>query len=152
MASEIKQKTIFDILNDLTFNKVSWEDQSESDQKKFQMWMINRWFSMHPDYLEVIAECQPTTDLLDVKTYYKFYLDLLPKKKFFTKYIKNQSEKEGKFGKVIGFLADKLQMSKDESEGCLDVLMELPSGMVEIKSFIKLYGYDDKRVKSEFGI
>jgi len=149
---EIKQKTIFDILNDLTFNKVPWESQSESDQKKVQMWMINRWFSMHLDYLEVIAECQPTTDLLDTKLYYKFYLDLLPKKKFFTKYISNKSEKDKKLGKVIGFLADKMQMSKDEAEQCVDVLMELPSGLVEIRNFIKLYGYDDKGVKNEFGI
>jgi hypothetical protein len=150
--AEIKAKTIFDILNDLTFNKVKWEDQSETEQKKVQMWMINRWFSMHPDYLEVIAECQPTTDLLDTKLYYKFYLDLLPKKKFFTKYISNKSEKDKKFGKVINFLADKMQLSKDEAEQCLDILMELPSGLFEIKSFIKLYGYDDKGVKGEFGI
>jgi len=150
--AEIKVKTIFDILNDLTFNKVRWEDQSETEQKKVQTWMINRWFSMHPDYIEVIAECQPITDLLDTKLYYKFYLDLLPKKKFFTKYISNKSEKDKKFGKIIDFLADKMQMGKDEAEQCLDVLMELPSGLFEIKSFIKLYGYDDKRVKSEFGI
>lgn len=150
--AEIKAKTIFDILNDLTFNKVRWEDQSETEQKKVQTWMINRWFSMHPDYLEVIAECQPTTDLLDTKLYYKFYLDLLPKKKFFTKYISNKSDKESKMTKVIEFIADKLQMSKQEAEQCLDILLELPTGITELKSFIKLYGYDDKRIKSEFSL
>lgn len=150
--SEIKAKTIFDILNDLTFNKVRWEEQSDSDQKKVQTFMLNRWFSMHPDYLEIIAMCQPTTDLLDTKMYYKFYLDLFPKKKFFTKYISNKADKESKMTKIIEFIADKLQMSEQEAEQCLDILLELPTGVIEIKSFIKLYGYDDKRVKAEFGI
>ena len=47
-------------------------------------WMLNRWFSMHPDYLEIIAECQSMTDNLSPELFYKFYSDLLPKKKFFT--------------------------------------------------------------------
>lgn len=150
--AEIKQKTIFDIMNDLTFNKVRWEEQTDVDQKKVQTFMLNRWFSMHPDYLEIIAMCQPTTDLLDAKMYYKFYLDLFPRKKFFTKYISNKADKDKKLTKVIDFLADKMQMSKNESEQCLDILMELPTGITELKSFIKLYGYDDKRIKSEFNL
>lgn len=143
--SEIKQKTIFDILNDLTFNKVSWKDQ---DQKKVQTWMLNRWFSMHLDYLDLIAECQPLTDTMTTEQWYKFYLDLFPKQKFFTKYIKSKSEKEDSKVKLIEFLSSKLETSQNEMEEYIELL--IPFYTNEVKEFIKRYGYDDKRIAKEF--
>lgn len=143
--AEIKAKTIFDILNDLTFNKVPWKDQ---DQKKVQTWMLNRWLSMHPDYLEIIAECQPMTDNLTPELWYRFYVDLLPKKKFFTKYISKKGDKEGSMDKLINFLSDKLQCSKNEMEDYLEIL--IPIHESEVKNYIRKFGYDDKSIKREF--
>ena len=64
---EVKEKTIFDFLNDLTFNKTPWSEQTASDRKKFQPYMINRWLSMNSDYLEIVPECQRITDILSAK-------------------------------------------------------------------------------------
>lgn len=150
--SEIKSKSIFDFLNDLTFNKVSWEDQSESDRKKIQPYMMTRWFSMNQDYLDLISECQVVTDTLTPKQYYQFYLDLLPKKKFFTKYISNKSDKEKKYKKVIEFLSPKLQVSESQMEEYLEILFELPGGFTQIKEEIMKYGYDEKSTSKEFGL
>lgn len=145
-----KNKSIFDFLNDITYNKVSWSQQSESDKKKIQTYMLNRWLSMHLDYLELIAECQPVTDNLSTQQYYQFYFDLLPKKKFYTKYISSKSDK--KYSKVIDFLSEKLQISKSEMEECIDVLLELPDGFTILKEEIKRYGFTEKELNKEFGL
>lgn len=150
--SEIKSKSIFDLLNDLTFNKTSWKDQVDSDRKKFQPYMVNRWLSMHPDYLEIVSECQNITNNLQSREFYNFYLDLLPKKKFFTKYVSNKSDKEKKYDKLVSFLKDRLQCSEKEMEEHLETLFELPGGISIIRDQLKKYGFDDKQIKKEFGL
>lgn len=107
---------------------------------------------MDSDYLELVAECQPLTDLLTTKQYYEFYSDLLPKKKFFTKYISNKSEKDKKYGKVIEFMSQKMKVSEKEATEYLDILFELPTGYSQLKEFVKQYGYNDKEVTKEFGL
>lgn len=146
----MRQKTIFDLLNDICYNKIKWTDQTDADKKQFQPYMITRWLSMHPDYLDLIAECQVYTSALSAEQLYNFYLDLLPKKKFFTKYISSKSEK--KYDKVTQFLSPKLEISTSELEDYLSILMNTDSGLDAIKSEIRKYGYDDKKIKKEFQI
>lgn len=105
---------------------------------------------MHHDYLELIAECQPHTSNLSAELLYEFYLDILPKKKFFTKYISNKSEKL--YPKVVAFLASKIESSTSEMEDYLAVLIGTEQGLELVRDEIKKYGYDDKTLKKEFGI
>jgi len=149
---EIKEKTIFDFLNDLTFNKTPWSEQTASDRKKFQPYMINRWLSMNSDYLEIVSECQRITDILSAKNYYNFYLDLLPRKKFFTKYISRKTSKEKNFDKLISFLKDRYQCSEKEMSENIELLFELPGGYTLLKEELKKYGFDDKQIKKEFNL
>ena len=137
---KVKTKTIFDILNDLTFNKVPW---SEQDQKQVQSYMLNRLLSMNPDYLPIVAEVQAITDLLSPEQYYNFYLDLLPKKKTFNKYISSKSEKNVK---LLSFLAKQLQCSAREIEMYLEVDSR---GILE---YLTKFGLTEKEVKKEYGI
>jgi hypothetical protein len=143
----LKQKTIFDLLNDITFNKVPWKEQTESDQKKVQPFMMNRWFSMSKDYLDIIAYFQPKTDLMTNEQYYNFYLDLLPKQKFFVKYIKSQKELDSKRGTLLKFLSERLQLSERE----VDYYLEITS-KEEIKEYLHGCGFMDKQLKSDFGL
>jgi len=133
-------KTIFDILNDLTFNKVQWKDQ---EQKQVQPYMLNRLLSMNPDYLPFVAEVQPITDLLNTEQYYNFYLDLLPKKKTFNKYISSKSDKNVK---LLKFLAEKIGCSSREVE----LYLEVDSN--GIKEYLTKFGLTEKEVKKEYGI
>lgn len=140
----MKQKTFFDILNDITFNKIPWEDQ---DQKSVQPYMINRWFSMSNDYLDLIAELQPMTDMMTVDQYYEFYRDLLPKKKFFVKYTKSQVEKDSKTDALIAFLSQRMEMSKTEVLESIDFISN-----DDLKNYIRSHGFSDKQIKNDFGI
>lgn len=144
---EMKAKSIFDLLNDITFNKVPWENQSETDRKNIQPYMFNRWFSMKKEYLEIIAEVQQITDLMTPEQYYKFYLDLLPKQKFFVKYIKSKTESDSKRGALLKFLSQRLELSEREIETYLDLTPN-----ETIKEYIRGSGFMDKQIKSDFGL
>jgi len=146
-SKEMKAKSIFDLLNDITFNKVPWENQSETDRKNIQPYMFNRWFSMKKEYLEIIAEVQQITDLMTPEQYYKFYLDLLPKQKFFVKYIKSKTESDSKRGALLKFLSQRLELSEREIETYLDLTPN-----ETIKEYIRGSGFMDKQIKSDFGL
>ena len=139
-----KEKTIFDWLGDITYRKVEWDEQSDRDKKRFGGYMTNRWFSMHPDYLELIAECQPVTSRMESREVYNFFVDLLPRKKFFSKYIKASS---GSSDKLVNFVCTKLSI------GYLDAI-ELLDGQpeVNIKNFLSEFGLTDKDIKREFNL
>lgn len=146
-SKEMKVKSIFDLLNDITFNKVPWENQSDSDKKNIQPYMFNRWFSMKKEYLAIIAEVQPITDLMTPEQYYKFYLNLLPKQKFFVKYIKSKIESDSKHETLLKFLSERFNLSKKELELYLSI-----TDNETIKEYIRGSGFMDKQIKSDFGL
>lgn len=140
---ETKAKTIFDFLNDITFNKVAWEDQVET--KRFHPYMLNRWLSM--TYLEIVAEVQPVTSRMEPREFYKFYSDILPKRKFFSKYVKAAGV-ESKWDALADIIADKMQVSKKEALDIID--LSLLKGTDDLKQFLSDYGYSEKEMKTKF--
>ena len=138
----MKQKTIFDLLTDITYNKVKWSDQSDVDKKKFQPYMIHRFLSMNPDYIDVISECLPLISNLSSVLIYKFYLDLIPKRKTFNKYISSKSDGDRNV-KLIEFIAAQNQLSCDEVEEYLK--FNTKQDLIE---YIEMFGY----TKKEFGL
>ena len=137
-----KPKTIFDHLAGITFKKTKWEDLTESDQKSFSPYLINRWLSMSPQLIEIVDMFQHyTIGPLSKEHVYKLYYDILPKGKFFTKYIKGK--KSDKYNKeLISFLAKHYQVSKSESEEYISLLSK-----DEISAICKKYGKTDKEIK-----
>ena len=55
------EKSIFDYINDIFYNKPNWEEYSETEKKSFNSFMMNRWISMSPDYISVINYLQQYT-------------------------------------------------------------------------------------------
>ena len=88
-------KSLFDHIKGITFRKTKWEELSEEDVKSWSNYMIARFFSMEPEFVEVINEFQTYSNgILSSKDYYKLLLDVLPKKSFFLKYIKSKHKME----------------------------------------------------------
>jgi len=145
MEKSHKSKTLFDFLNDLTMAKTPWSDHSEADKKKFQVWMINRYLSMNTDMLEIVASVQCYTDVLSPESYYNFYLDFLPKKKVYMNYIGSKSDSDSKRTSLKKFLIEATSYSPNE----LDMILNHPD---LIRDFLKNHGYDDEKIKKEFGL
>jgi hypothetical protein len=142
MAEEKKSATIFDLLGGLTDKKREWKKWSETDQKKFSPFIVNRWLSMRMELTELINEFQTyTIGLLRPQETYRLYYELLPTNKSFAKYIKGKSE--DKFDKdLIAQLAEHYQVSKSEAADYADLMDK-----TALERIITMYGYSEVEKK-----
>ena len=137
-----KPKTIFDHLAGITFKKTKWESLNEADRKSFSPYIINRWLSMSPQLIEIVDMFQHyTIGPLTKEDVYKLYYDILPKGKFFNKYIKGK--KSNKYNtELVNFIASHYQIAKREAEDYIDLLDK-----DQIINLCKKYGKSEKEVK-----
>ena len=76
MAEEKKGATIFDFIGGVTDKKREWKKWSETDQKKFSPFIVNRWLSMRMELTELVNDkkhivctmnyCQPIKVLQNI--------------------------------------------------------------------------------------
>jgi len=142
MAEEKKGATIFDLIGGLTDKKREWKKWSETDQKKFSPFIVNRWLSMRMELTELVNELQTyTIGLLRPQETYRLYHELLPTNKSFAKYIKGKTE--DKFDKdLIVQLAEHYQVSKSEATDYADLMDK-----TTLDRIISMYGYSDAEKK-----
>lgn len=138
----VKTKSIFNHLSGIKEKKQSWDSLSDMDKKSFAPFMINRWLSMNMDLLPIVNELQKyTIGTLKARDVYKLYLDFLPKRKTFDKYIKGK--KEGKYKKeLLGYLSKWYGVSTREVIDYLELLKK-----DEVIGILKKYGLTDKEAK-----
>jgi hypothetical protein len=143
MAEEKKGATIFDFIEGVTSKKKAWNKWSETDQKAFSPYIVNRWLSMRQDLVEVINELQTyTIGLLRPQETYRLYYELLPHNKAFAKYIKGK--KEDKFSdKLISQVAEHYKVSRSEATDYVDLMDQ-----TSCTRLLNLYGYSEKEVKN----
>ena len=137
-----KPATLFDHLANITWKKKPWSELSETDQKSFSPYLINRWLSMNINYIELVDMFQQyTIGPLNKKHVYQLYFDFLPKQKSFNKYIKGK--KQDKYNKeLVKLIANHYQVAKIEAEEYISLLEQ-----TEISSLLKKYGKTDKEIK-----
>ena len=137
-----KPATLFDHLANITWKKKPWSELSETDQKSFSPYLINRWLSMNINYIELVDMFQQyTIGPLNKKHVYQLYFDFLPKQKSFNKYIKGK--KQDKYNKeLVKLIANHYQVAMIEAEEYISLLEQ-----TEISSLLKKYGKTDKEIK-----
>ena len=142
MAEEKKSATIFDFIDGLTHKKKEWSKWSESDQKKFSVFIVNRWLSMRMEFTELVNEFQTyTIGLLRPQETYRLYHEFLPASKGFAKYVKGKYE--DKYEKdLVAQIAEHYQVSKSEAADYVD-LMDKP----QCERILTMYGYSEGEKK-----
>jgi hypothetical protein len=94
---------LFDWLNEITYSKRPWDYFTSEDKDEFNLFMIHRFISMNPDYIDVVNLIQQYPNC-SKKYVYKYYCDMLPKKKSFFKYIKTSIKWEKEtIDKIAGY-------------------------------------------------
>ena len=131
--------TIFDWLKEITYNKSKWESFTEEDKKSFEPYMIHRFLSMNPEYIEFVNLVQ-TFPYSDKEKTYNIYLYMIPKNNMFFKYIK--SSKKKKQESLLKHIANYFECSFGEAEEYIDILRE--SG---VKSILTSLGVGEKEQK-----
>jgi hypothetical protein len=134
-----KKMSIFDWLKEITYNKSSWNSFTEEDRESFNPYMVHRFLSMNPDYVDFVNTVQivPYTSKERV---YNIYLYTIPKKDMWLKYIKSTKTKRQEA--MLKYIATYYECSLGEAEEYVDILKD--NG---IKTILKQSGVDDKEIK-----
>mgnify|MGYP003145737545 FL=1 len=144
--SSVKKKSLFDHISQITAvqNPNYWEDISDEDKKTWSNYMVNRFLSMKPDWIDLVNEIQKYP--LEPKQLYKFYTSILPKRKEWLRYIKG--DKKMKYPKwVYEIVAKHLQCSMNEASDAVDVYDISQGGQTELAEILFKYGVEDKEVR-----
>jgi hypothetical protein len=130
---------IFDWLKQITYEKQSWDSFTEEDRVSFNPYMIHRFLSMNPEYIEFVNLIQniPYTEKEKI---YKLYLYMIPKKNMFLKYIKSKKTKTRE--ELLQHLASYYECSLREADEYYHMLHN-----DTIKGILKKKGVDDKEIK-----
>ena len=134
--------TIIDWMNQVLIHKDSWESFSETDQKTFSSFMINRWLSMDKEFIEVVNYFQKyAIGILESREVYNFYKNILPKGKRFNRYIKSKLDKKY-HPDVIQIISKYFECSKLHSKEFLQLMTKEQTIRV-----LEMYGTDNKKIR-----
>jgi hypothetical protein len=130
---------IFDWLKQITYEKQSWDSFTEEDKTSFNPYMVHRFLSMNPEYIEFVNLIQniPYTEKEKI---YKLYLYMIPKKNMFLKYIKSTRAKTRE--ELLQHLASYYECSLREADEYYYMLHN-----DTIKGILKKRGVEDKEIK-----
>jgi hypothetical protein len=105
--------TIFDWLNQITYEKKLWSEFTEDQQESFNSYMIHRFLSMYQGYIDITNIVQ-RFPMNDKETIYNTYRSMIPKKKMFLKYIKSTQKRTP--DSLLIHIAEHFQCSLGEAE------------------------------------
>ena len=144
--SSVKKKSLFDHIGQITAvqNPNYWEEISEEDKKTWSNYMVNRFLSMKPEWIDLVNEIQKYP--MEPKNLYKVYTSFLPKKKEWLRYIKG--DKKMKYPKwVYEIVAKDLQCSMKEASDAIDMYEISAGGQAELADILFKYGVEEKEVR-----
>ena len=140
-------KTLFDHINAITQDKNPkyWDTLEEADKKTWSNYMILRFLSMKPEWIELVADIQPYIQEAPPKAMYLALIGLIPKTRAFLKYMKPATaDKYEKW--VIELVSKKYEVSLSEAEEYVHILYQTNSGKQHIKEIAEAYGTDPKQI------
>ena len=140
-------KSLFDHINAICKdqNKKYWDTLDESDKKTWSNYMVFRFLSMNPDFTPIVAQLQPILQEVPPKALYLALIDIIPKGRYFLKYIKPKSA--DKYEEWLVELVSKYyEVSKLQAEDYLKILYESRGGREKVKELCETYGIETKQI------
>jgi hypothetical protein len=140
-------KSLFDHINAICKdqNKKYWDTLDESDKKTWSNYMVFRFLSMNPDFVPVVAQIQPILQEVPPKALYLALIDIIPKGRYFLKYIKPKSADKYEEW-LIELVSKYYEVSKLEAEDYLKILYETRNGREKVKELCETYGIETKQI------
>ena len=112
-------KNIWDWLKQINSLKQDPDSFTDKDWELWNSYMIHRFMSMNPDYLELVNEAQalPPTSKKEI---YSIYREYIPKNNKWNKYIKSNIKQHN--SELLSFLSNHWECSKNEVKEYLNIL------------------------------
>ena len=143
MKSTTKQSksfTIFDWIKAVIDTKPSWETFSPEQQKQFNNYMIHRFLSMNPKYIEVVNYIQGL-NIQDSKKLYEVYCFMIPQSKnTYSAYIKSNTKKASP--EVAQHVAEYFECSVSEADEYISL-----TDKKWLENILTTKGIDEKEIK-----
>ena len=140
---KIEVSNIFGWLDEITVKKSHPNSFSEASWDKWNSYMIHRYVSMNMGYIDIVNYVQKTNPQ-SKKQIYTIYREMIPRKKLWLKYIKN--EKQRNYKELAEYIAEYLDCGLGEAdhyvdilkkEGCKDILFRMGVEDKEVNKLIK---------------
>jgi hypothetical protein len=139
-------KSIFDHANAIYTDQspTYFDTLDDTDKKTLMTFMINRILSMNPSQIELVNEAQKY-GLMDPRSTYLFFSNILPKGKQYNKYVKGK--KDDKYESwLIELVAKNFSISKSEAIDALEVYYHSEAGKAELRMICEGYGVETKLI------
>ena len=132
-------KSIFDWLKHINQYKTPASKFTDKDWEVWNSYMIHRFISMNPDYIEVVNYVQELPPQ-EKAMIYNVYKEFIPKNTKWNKYIKSKNKEPNK--ELVEHLRDHLKCSSKESKEAIAML-----DTAEISRILTNRGLDKKEQK-----
>lgn len=132
-------ENIFDWLKEVNTKKTPTNDFTDKDWEVWNSYMVHRFLSMNPDFIEIVNETQvlpPTSK----KQIYSIYKEYIPKNNKWSKYIKSSNKESNK--DLMEYLKSYFKVSTREIKDYLKILDKK-----EIQSILTQQGLEEKEIK-----
>ena len=142
----MKNKGLFDHITHITQKQTKgyWDSLNETEKRQWSNYMIHRFLSMKMDYVDVVNEIQRYN--LKPKDLYKLYINVLPKKKEWLKYIKGKkSMKHPQW--LLDIVAKHYESSLVEAHEYVEVFYSTEQNKANLKTILQSYGADPKEIR-----
>lgn len=137
--NQIEVKNIFDWLEEITVKKSPPENFSQASWDKWNSYMIHRYVSMYIGYIDVVNYVQKINPQ-NKQQIYSIYREMIPKKKLWLKYIKNENKKN--YQELAEYVAEYLQCSLGEADHYIDILRD-----IGVRDILNRMGVDNKETE-----
>jgi hypothetical protein len=130
---------IFDWLKEINNKKSPVGQFSNQDWEIWNSYMVHRFLSMNPDFIELVNEVQllPPTNKRQIYSIYKEYI---PKNNKWSKYIKSTNKEPNK--DLVEHLKNYFKVSTREIKDYLQILNKQ-----EIQIILNKQGLEEKEIK-----
>ena len=130
--------TVFNWLEEITVKKTPPNNFTQEDWDDWNSYMVHRFLSMNINYIDIVNFVQKINPQ-NKKEIYTIYREMIPKRKVWNKYIKNQNKKDSK--ELAKIIANKLSIGSDEANSYIPMLGK--EGVTEVLSDL---GYEKKEI------
>ena len=134
-----KIKNIFDWLQHITLYKTPASKFTDNDWENFNSYMVHRFISMSPYYVEVANYAQSMLPTMK-KEIYNFYKEMIPKRKVWLQYIKSKTKTVNK--DLIEDIAKYYEVGAADATSYIAVMTK-----EEISIVLSEMGKDNKEIK-----
>lgn len=132
-------KNVFDWLKEINSTKSHPDTFTNQDWDIWNSYMVHRFLSMNPDYIELVNEVQSLPPS-NKKQIYSIYREYIPKNNKWSKYVKSSSKEFDK--DLILRLKKHFNVSVREIKDYLKILDKK-----EVQSILSKQGLEEKEIK-----